>query len=376
MKLIKHIARILLGATFIFSGFVKGIDPWGSAYKFTDYFNAMGMEWLVWAAFPLGVFLAFAEFAIGVALLFSVFIRLFSWLAFLFMAFFLPLTLWIAIKNPVTDCGCFGDALVISNWETFYKNVVLMVFALIVVKYRNNMTWFLDKKPGFALGGVTVTAYIAIVFYSYNHEPIFDFRPYKVGVNIPEAMKIPENAPREVYENTFYYKNKNTGKVEKFTEENYPWQDTVNWVYENMESKIVQKGYVPPIVNFTIQTPEGENIIDFFIHDENYVFMLVAYNLEKSSRKPQEKINNLANWAAEKGFSFICLTSSLSGQSEAFAAETGAPYEFFNCDEITLKTIIRSNPGLVVLKSGTIVGKWHYNDIPTPEEFKEEFMAE
>mgnify|MGYP004701159451 CR=1 FL=1 len=376
MKLIKHIARILLGATFIFSGFVKGIDPWGSAYKFTDYFNAMGMEWLVWAAFPLGVFLAFAEFAIGVALLFSVFIRLFSWLAFLFMAFFLPLTLWIAIKNPVTDCGCFGDALVISNWETFYKNVVLMVFALIVVKYRNNMTWFLDKKPGFALGGVTVTAYIAIVFYSYNHEPIFDFRPYKVGVNIPEAMKIPENAPREVYENTFYYKNKNTGKVEKFTEENYPWQDTVNWVYENMESKIVQKGYVPPIVNFTIQTPEGENIIDFFIHDENYVFMLVAYNLEKSSRKPQEKINNLANWAAEKGFSFICLTSSLSGQSEAFAAETGALYEFFNCDEITLKTIIRSNPGLVVLKSGTIVGKWHYNDIPTPEEFKEEFMAE
>ena len=376
MKLIKHLARILLGATFIFSGFVKGIDPWGSAYKFTDYFNAMGMEWLVWSAFPLGVFLAFAEFAIGVALLFSVFIRLFSWLAFLFMAFFLPLTLWIAIKNPVTDCGCFGDALVISNWETFYKNVVLMVFALIVVKYRNNMTWFLDKKPGFALGGVTVTAYIAIVFYSYNHEPIFDFRPYKVGVNIPEAMKIPENAPREVYENTFYYKNKNTGKVEKFTEENYPWQDTVNWVYENMESKIVQKGYVPPINNFTIQTPEGDNVIDFFIHDENYVFMLIAYNLEKSSRKSQEKINNLAHWAAENGLSFICLTSTVPDESATFAQETGAPYEFFNSDEITLKTIIRSNPGLVVIKSGAIVGKWHYNDIPTPEEFKEEFVKE
>jgi hypothetical protein len=141
-----------------------------------------------------------------------------------------------------------------------------------------------------------------------------------------------------------------------------------------MESKIVQKGYEPPIHDFTIQTHEGDDIIDFFIHDDNYVFMLIAYNLDKSRRKPQEKINNLANWAAEKGFSFICLTSSLSDQTEVFVAETGAPYEFFNCDEITLKTIIRSNPGLIVIKSGTIVGKWHYNDIPTPEEFAEEFM--
>ncbi|TNF40585.1 MAG: DoxX family protein [Bacteroidetes bacterium] len=376
MKIFKHIARILLGVTFIFSGFVKGIDPWGSAYKFTDYFNAMGMEWAVWLAFPLGVFLSFAEFAIGLALFFNVFIRLFSWLAFLFMAFFLPLTLWIAIKNPVTDCGCFGDALVISNWETFYKNVVLMIFAAIVVVYRKNMDWKWFKKPGLVFGIISTVAYFGIVFHSYNHEPIFDFRPYKVGVNIPEAMKIPEDAQREVYENTFYYKNKKTGKVKKFTEENYPWQDTVNWVYENMESKIVQEGFVPPIHDFSIQTPEGEDVVDFFLHDDNYVFMLIAYNLEKSSRKPQEKINNLANWAVEKGFSFIGLTSSLSHESEVFVAETGAPYEFFNCDEITLKTIIRSNPGLMVIKSGTIVGKWHHNDIPTPEEFKEEFVVE
>lgn len=376
MKIIKHIARVLLGITFIFSGFVKGIDPWGSAYKFTDYFNAMGMEWLVWSAFPLGVFLAFAEFAIGVGLLFNVFIRLFSWLAFLFMAFFLPLTLWVAIKNPVTDCGCFGDALVISNWETFYKNIVLMIFALIVVKYRNNMTWFVDKKPGFALGGVTVAAYIAIVFYSYNHEPIFDFRPYKVGVNIPEAMKTPEDAPKEIYENTFFYKNKKTGEVQKFTEQNYPWQDTVNWVYDNMESKLVQEGFKPPIHDFNIQSSEGEDVKDFFLYDKNYVFMLVAYNLEKSSRKPQEKINKLAIWAKENGLSFICLTSTLQDESAVFAQETGAPYEFFNCDEIVLKTIIRSNPGLIVIKDGTVLGKWHYNDIPTPEEFKEEFVTE
>ncbi len=374
MKLIKHVSRVLFGITFMFSGFVKGIDPWGSAYKFTDYFNAMGLEGMLWAAFPLGVFLAFAEFTIGVAFLFNTFMRFFSWLGLLFMAFFLPLTLWIAIKNPVTDCGCFGDALVISNWETFYKNLFLTAFAVIAVKYRNDLAIKWAQKPGLILSTLCTAVYIALVIYSYNHLPIIDFRPYKVGVNIPDAMKTPENAPKEVYENTFYYKNKNTGKVEKFTEANYPWQDTVNWVYDNMESKLVQEGYKPPIRDFSIQSAEGDNVIDFFIYDENYVFMLIAHNLEKSGRKSQDKINNLAEWARENGFAFICLTSSLPDQSELFARETGATYEFFNCDEVTLKTMIRSNPGLIVIKSGTILGKWHYNDIPTPEEFKKEIV--
>lgn len=376
MKVIKNLARILLGITFIFSGFVKGIDPWGSNYKFTDYFNAMGMEWMIWAAFPLGILLSFAEFAIGVALLFNLFIRISSWLVFIFMAFFLPLTLWIAIKNPVTDCGCFGDALVISNWETFYKNIVLMAFAITVVKYKKDMTCIFGNKVASVMSSTTIVAYFAVVFYSYNHEPIFDFRPYKIGTNIPEAMKIPEDAQKEIYENIFYYKNKITGEVQKFTEQNYPWQDTVNWVYENMESKIVQEGYKPPIHDFIIQSAEGEDVKDFFLYDKNYVFILVAHNLEKSSRKPQEKINKLAGWAAENGLSFICMTSSLTDLSDVFKEETGAPYEFFNCDEITLKTIIRSNPGLIVIKEGTVVGKWHYNDIPKPEEFKEEFVID
>ncbi len=376
MKTVKNIIRILLGLTFVFSGFVKGIDPWGSAYKFTDYFNAMGLEWMVWLAFPLGVLLAFAEFLIGITLIFNMFIRFFSWLALLFMAFFLPLTLWVAIKNPVTDCGCFGDALVISNWETFYKNIALTLFALIAVKYQKDMTCFLGKKTGYYLGYAGIAAYISVVVYSYNHEPVIDFRPYKVGVNIPEAMTIPENAQKEVYENTFYYKNKNTGEIKQFTEQNYPWQDTANWVYENMESKLVQEGYKPPIHDFIIQSAEGDNVIDFFIYDKNFVFIVVAHNLEKSSKKPQEKINKLANWAKENKFLFICLTSSLPQQSALFAEETGAPYNFFTCDEITLKTMIRSNPGLIVIKDGTIIGKCHYNDIPTPDEFKKEFLME
>ena len=374
MKVVKHLARILVGLTFIFSGFVKGIDPWGSAYKFTDYFNAMGMEWMVWSAFPLGVLLSFAEFAIGVALLFNLFMRFFSWLALLFMVFFTGLTLWIAIENPVTDCGCFGDALVISNWETFYKNIVLLILSVIVFIYRKDMNRLMNKKIPYAAGAVTVFIYIALVIYSYNHLPVFDFRPYKVGVNIPESMSYPDDAPKDVYENIFYYRNKNTGEVKEFTEENYPWQDTVNWEFESMESNLVQEGYKPPIHDFTIVTPDGEDIADFFIYDENYVFMLVAYDLEKSCTKEQERINRLANWAMENGMAFICLTSSLPDQSAEFAQEHNVPYEFFNTDEITLKTMIRSNPGLLVLKGGNVVAKYHYNDIPSPEEFQEEIM--
>ena len=373
MNFIKHLSRIIFGITFIFSGFVKGIDPFGSAYKFTDYFNAMGLEALLWAAFPLGIILAFAEFMIGVAFLFNWWMKLFSWLGLFFMAFFLPLTLWIALKNPVTDCGCFGDALVITNWETFYKNLILIAFAILAVKYRNEKKTNSNKLPAILSLG-TALVYFGIVLFSFNHLPIFDFRPYKVGVNIPDAMSTPEDAPKEIYENIFYYKNNKTGEVEKFSEENYPWQDTLNWSYDNMESKLIQEGYEPPIHNFTIETPEGENIIDFFIYDDTYVFMLVAYDLEKTKLKSQEKINELANWAMEKELSFFCLTSTLPEESLAFADENEAPYEFFNCDEITLKTMIRSNPGLLVLKEGNIVGKWHYDDIPSPEEFQQEFM--
>ena len=374
MKVLLHISRIVLGITFIFSGFVKGIDPWGSAYKFIDYFNAMGLDWLSPTAFPLGILLAFAEFIIGVGLLFAILPRLASWGALLFMAFFPPLTLWIALKNPVTDCGCFGDAIVLSNWATFYKNIVLILLAIFVFINRKKIYCFLGRKSGNILGAVTLVLYVAAVIWSVRHEPLFDFRPYHTGVNIAEAMTIPADAPRDVYENTFYYKNLKTGEVKKFTDENYPWQDTLNWTFHSMDEPVlVKKGYTPPIHGFTIESREGDNVYDFFLYEENYVFILVAYDLDKSSRKNQEQINTLSSWAMENQYPFICLTSTLFEKCDEFAVETGAPYEFFHADEIELKTIIRSNPGLMVLKQGTIVAKYHNNDIPTPQEFRKKF---
>jgi uncharacterized membrane protein YphA (DoxX/SURF4 family) len=374
IKLLKHLARILFGLVFIFSGFVKGIDPLGSTYKFTDYFHAMHLDGLVWTSFPLGVLLAFAEFAIGVAFVFNWRMKFFSWLGLLFMAFFTPLTLWIAVKNPVTDCGCFGDALVITNWQTFYKNLVFTGLALVVIFNRK---WFAEQvktRLPQILSLITFAVYFGLVYYSYNHLPVFDFRPYKVGANIPDGMKIPEGAAQDVYENIFYYKNKNTGKVEKFNEQNYPWKDTANWVYDDMESRLIRKGYEPPIHDFEIISPEGENISDFFLYDENYVFMLVSYDLSKASTKNQDKINTLSDWAQSQGYTFICLTSSVPEEAIEYAEMNGASYEFFNADEIMLKTMIRANPGLIVLKNGTVMAKYHNNDIPTPDEFSKEFV--
>lgn len=367
----KHLARILLGLTFIFSGFVKGIDPLGSTYKFTDYFNAFHMPWLTDLAFGLGVLLAAAEFIIGAALLFNFFIRITSWVTLSFMVFFTLLTFYLSLTNPVTDCGCFGDALVITNWQTFYKNIVLLALAIFVFVQREN---FKSKNgPVLSIGFTAMTSifYFYLVAYSFNHLPIIDFSPYKVGVNIPEALTMPEGAKKDIYENSFIYKNKKTGKSKEFSEANIPWQDTLNWEYEkSLDPILVQKGYHPPIHDFRIETPEGEDIKDFFLYDDKYTFIAIAYNLEKTNRVGMMKIAALAHEAKSKGYQFIGLTASSPDSFDSFKEETGAQFDFFNTDEITLKTIIRANPGLIILKKGTILRKYHFNDVPKPEDLE------
>lgn len=365
----KHIARILLGLTFVFSGFVKGIDPWGSAYKFTDYFIAFQMPWLTDLAFALGILLAAAEFAMGVALIFNFFVRITSWFTLVFMVFFTILTFVLALTNPVTDCGCFGDALVITNWQTFYKNIVLLALAIFIFVQRKNFKSKNGPILSIAFTIMTMVFYFYLVDYSYNHLPIIDFSPYKVGVNIPDAMKIPEGAPKAIYENNFIYKNLKTGEEKKFAEANIPWKDTLNWKFLKAEDAVlIRKGYTPPIHDFRIETLEGEDVRDFFLYDDKFTFLVIASNLQKTDREGMKKIAQLAAVAKSKGYNFIGLTSTSPDSFEAFKNETGAQFDFFNTDEITLKTIVRSNPGLIILKKGTILKKYHFNDIPKPEE--------
>lgn len=364
MKILREIIRMLLGATFVFSGFVKGIDPLGSAYKFTDYFTAFGIDWAAAFSLVLSILLALAEFGIGIALLFNYRVKLFSWLCLLFMAFFLPFTLWIAIKNPVTDCGCFGDAIIISNWGTFFKNIILITFAIWVFISRNKYHNKLDIKfqNSYFLFFLLLLGYVQ--YHGLNHLPIIDFRPYKIGNNITKGMEMPANASQDVFRNEFIYKNKLTGKTQKFNETNYPWKDTINWQYVSMNSKLVKKGYHPPIHDFTIENSYGEDVADFYLGDKNYTLMLISSNLEKSNKKRQAVINRLAEKAKEEGWNFICLTASTSEDITRFQQLYNPAYEFFFCDEITLKTMIRSNPGLILTKEGTILKNWHWRDIP------------
>ena len=373
MKILWHVARVLLGLVFIFSGFVKGIDPWGMAYKFTDYFTAWGMEALSPFAFMLGVLLSLSEFIIGIALIVNVFISFFSLVALLFMAFFTVVTLIVAIQNPVTDCGCFGDALILTNWQTFSKNIVFLAMAMVVFFFRKRYKPLNFQPVATVMAVVTIAVFGYLISYSYNHLPIIDFRPYKIGANIAEGMQVPPDAPTDVYKNTFFYKNKKTGKTQKFSEDDYPWQDTLTWEFVSMDDPVlVQKGYEPPIHNFFIETPEGEDIKDFFLYDENYTFFWISHNIEKADLSKMEKLNELASSAMNKGMNFIGLTSSLPENIEKFRAEHGVPFEIFNADEITLKTMIRANPGLMLLKNGTVMDKWHYNDFPDMEEIERE----
>jgi hypothetical protein len=369
MKNLVTLLRWIFGLIFIFSGFVKGIDPWGLQYKLEDYLLAMGLDSLSFLA-PLGSFvLPFAEFIIGAGMLLCIRIPLTSLLGLVFMAFFTPLTLYVAISNPVTDCGCFGDALVITNWETFFKNIVLSAIIILIYARRRRIEPAILGKWRFYRLGIITTIYIGFVVWSYRHDPAFDFRPYKVGVNIPEAMKMPEGAQGDLYSNTFFYRNRKTSEIKKFSDNDYPWKDTINWKYESMgDAVLVRKGYTPPIHDFQIRTANGDDVTSFFLSDDKPTFFLVAYDLTKSSRKMQGRLNELSAWAGSSGYNFVCLTSTTGVQLEEFKQAAGPTYEFLFCDEVTLKTIIRSNPGLLYLRGGTIFRKWHYNDIPSSEE--------
>ncbi len=369
MKNLTTLSRWIFGLVFIFSGFVKGIDPWGFEYKLVDYLQAMGIHGFGWLAVLGSFVLPFAEFFIGAALLLCVRIRLSSLFGLLFMAFFTPLTLYVALKNPVTDCGCFGDALVISNWATFYKNILLSSMIVLVFVRRASIEPVILGKWRYHRTAVITTIYIGFVVWSYRHDPVFDFRPYKVGANIPQGMKIPAGAQTDVYSNIFFYRNKQTNKVQKFTDTDYPWKDTVNWKYESMgEPVLVKKGYTPPIHDFQMKTVAGDDVSNFFFADDKPTFFLIASDLAKSSLKKQGQINGLAVWARFAGYKFVCLTSSTGQRLEDFKAKANPSYEFLFGDEVTLKTIVRGNPGLLYLRNGTILGKWHYNDIPSAEE--------
>ena len=358
-----ELCRLLLGAVFVFSGVAKAIDPMGGAIKIGDYLSAFGLEGLKWMSVALSFNLSAIEFLLGVCLLLGVYRRYTSLLTLLMMSFMTPLTLYLALFNPVSDCGCFGDALVISNWQTFYKNVVLLAAAIylfvnnqrILPLFTYHVYWF-----------VALWAYvfaIGFAYRNYNHLPLLDFRPYKLGASIPELTAIPEGAPEDEYAYSFVYEK--AGERRTFSLDSLP---DSTWTFVDSETRLLKRGYVPPVSDFHIYDAAGAELTDSLLHDPRPLFLLIAPRLETADDERIDEINNAYDYALDNAMDFYCVTGSSEEAIREWSDNTGAEYPFLMADDVLLKTIIRSNPGLVLLDRGRILMKWHYNDIPPEEE--------
>ena len=361
-KILTNVCRLLVAVTFIFSGYVKAIDPLGTQYKIQDYLTALHLGDYVPDMVTLGtsVLLSALEFSLGIFLLFAIHRRVSSRLALLFMCVMTPVTLWLAVANPVKDCGCFGDAVVLTNWQTFGKNVVLLICAVVIARWPLKMVRFISESNQWIVINFTFVFILLSSMWSLYDLPQFDFRPYHVGANIKKGMEIPEGAPQPQFETTFILEK--NGEQKEFTLDNYP---DSTWTF--VDSKTVQtaEGYVPPIHDFSIQSAEtGDDITEEMLADTSYTFLLVSPHLEKASDSNFGQIDQLYEYAEENGYRFYCLTASSDEAILQWQDLTGAEYPFYIVDEITLKTIIRSNPGLLLIKNGTIIRKWSHNNLP------------
>ncbi|MCD7971769.1 MAG: DoxX family protein [Candidatus Azobacteroides sp.] len=361
------IAQIILGATFIFSGFVKAVDPFGFVYKIQDYLTAFGLQSLHPLAFPAAIGLVTLEFLLGINMLLGMHVRTTYILTLLFMLVMTPLTLYLAIFDPVQDCGCFGDALIISNWETFWKNILLSGLAVFVFVFRKYVKSPYSDKIQWLTSFASIIFIIGISVIGIRHLPIFDFRPYSIGTNIPEAMTLPEGAAKDDYKSTYIYEKDGVQKEFESLEE-IPINDST-WVFVDAKHELMKEGDKPPIHNFSmIDMETSDDVADHVLSFPDYSFLLISLDLQEANIHHIDQINDIYDYAVDHGYGFYCLTASDKEQIERWKNFSGAEYPFFNTDKTTLKTIIRSNPGLLLLKDGTIYNKWHYNDFPTETE--------
>lgn len=371
MNVITQIARYLVGALFIFSGLIKLNDPMGFAFKLGDYFapDVLNLGFLGDYTLPLALFIVILEVILGVALILGKWINLTSWLLLGMIIFFTFLTFYSAYFNKVTDCGCFGDAIPLTPWQSFGKDVVLTVLIGIVFVNRKQLKPL--AGPGILNGvlALSLAGCIALGYYVLNHLPLKDFRPYAEGLSIVEGMKSAEELGLEPtqYATIYTLRNINTDETLKVNSDEYVsenWWQKKDWeiVKDASETVVLKEGYEPPVHDFIIELGGVE--VTQEVLEADRIFLLVAYNLEKSEASAYERLNEFALAAADQEIPFLGLTSSLPSVVQEKSEAWGTRFSFGIVDETTLKTIVRANPGIVLLEKGVIVKKWHYQDLP------------
>lgn len=359
MKYIVSISRIFVGVLFIISGFIKLNDPLGFSYKLQEYFSAdvLNIPFLEPYALIISILVVVFEVVLGVFLLIGYKPKFTVWSLLGMIVFFTFLTFYSAYFDKVKDCGCFGDALKLTPWESFTKDVVLLVFILILFVGVKHINPILNKL------GLTVVALASFVgslgfaYYVLMHLPAIDFRAYKVGANIQDGMIIPEDAPKPVQEFTWTFKV-NGEEKEFVTNGSYP---TVDGEYVGVETKVIEEGYDPPVKDFSIETEDAVYTEDF-LNEENLI-MIVMYNLATAEPDGVAKLKAFSDKAIKEGYVVIGLTASGAEEKQAFKAKHNLNFDFYLCDEKALKTVVRSSPGIVKLNKGTVMQKAHWNDI-------------
>lgn len=370
-RLAVNICRLLLALVFIFSGYVKAIDPLGTLYKLGDYMKAVGLEGVLpdWVLLAFSIGLAAVEFCLGIFLLFAIRRRQTSWATVALLSVMTAVTLWLAIANPISDCGCFGDAVKLTNTQTLWKNIALLTMAVVTAWRPLKMMRFVSESNQWIVINYTIFFIIVSSAWSLWTLPMFDFRPYHIGADLKKGMQMPPGAEQPEFETTFILRK--NGVQKEFTLNNYP-----DSTWEFVDSKTVQTkaGYEPPIHDFDITPigldgqPAGESVTDSILDNKGYSFLLISPHLETADDTNFGDIDQLYEYAQEHGYGFYCLTASTPKAIRHWQDITGAEYNFYATDETTLKTIIRSNPGLMLIKHGVVIRKWSHNRLPKADE--------
>ncbi|KAB2810027.1 BT_3928 family protein [Phaeocystidibacter luteus] len=377
MKYLVQLSRILVGALFIFSGWVKLNDPMGFGFKLEEYFSegVLNMPFFSPWAVELAVIICISEILLGVFLLLGIWKRFTSWALLIMIIFFTFLTWYSWNYDKVTDCGCFGDAIPLETFESFVKDLILSGLILIIFFGRKFIQPIVSKKVALGFSGVVLLACFWITSHVLNHLPMVDFRAYKIGTDIEEGMKTAEELGLQgpVYQTMFTLKNANSGEVIQVDDKQYideGWWEKPEWELQNdlTESKLIEKGYEPPIHDYSQESDTGD--ITFWLLEQPKVVMVLAYELERADPEGLDAIGEWS-WTME-GSDIVTVgwTSSVYETIEAAKHEHQIGLDFTVGDGTAIKTVIRSNPGIVALENGVIVGKWHWNDLPSREELE------
>lgn len=376
-----HVPRVLVGGLFIYSGFIKSNDAVGFSYKLEEYFEVFKtdtglamFEWFAHISLPLAIILCVSEVALGFMLLIGFKRELTLWLLLAQIVFFTFLTFYSACYNKVTHCGCFGDAILLTPWQSFTKDIVLLILITLLFSGKDNINPLFNPMLSNILTVIAIAASIWFPIHCYRNLPMIDYRAYAPGLSICDGMKPGPMFKPAVYESHFIYKNIQTGDTTDFTDKNYPWQDTLHWKFHRALPSIVVSPEVDAakITDFTVSDLDGNVVTDSLLNNKDYNFYLICYDLSKTEQDPKlmAQINDFYSLCEKNKIKFVAITSSSTDQISEFKHKHNALYEFYTMDGIVLKTMIRSNPGLMLMKDCKVIANWHYNNFPVFSDVK------